>query len=148
MLLGNSIYECSATGPAGFSDPAHPACEVLRRAAVIRTDPTLATERCCKFTGSGIGTARAGETHLRRRRSDRGRAVDSARRLPGKGLCELPSGSFRGRTNGNAKMQNAPPAMRQYQEHVQDLEADGWHRKEVDGDHGLHVVVKKGSPGL
>src|SRR6516164_9539497 len=57
VVLGNSIYESSATGPAGFSDPAHPACEVLRRAAVIRTNPTLATERCCQFTGSGIGTA-------------------------------------------------------------------------------------------
>ena len=30
VVLGNSIYESSATGPAGFSDPAHPACEVLR----------------------------------------------------------------------------------------------------------------------
>jgi hypothetical protein len=45
-------------------------------------------------------------------------------------------------------MQNAQPVMRQYQEHIQDLKPDGWHRKEVAGDHGLHVVVKKGWPGL
>ena len=45
-------------------------------------------------------------------------------------------------------MQNAPPVVRQHQEHVQDLEPDGRHRKKVDGDYGLHVVVKKCPPGL
>jgi hypothetical protein len=29
------------------------------------------------------------------------------------------------------------PVVRQHQEHVEDLEPDGRHRKEVDGNHGL-----------
>jgi hypothetical protein len=32
-------------------------------------------------------------------------------------------------------MQNAPPVVRQQQEHIQDLEADRRHRKKVDGNH-------------
>src|SRR5215469_12043165 len=39
------------------------------------------------------------------------------RRLPGKGLSQLLNGPFGGRTSGDAKMQNAPPVMRQHQEH-------------------------------
>jgi hypothetical protein len=31
-------------------------------------------------------------------------------------------------------MQNAPPVVRQHQKHMQDLEADGRHRKKVDGN--------------
>src|SRR6516164_1401452 len=45
-------------------------------------------------------------------------------------------------------MQNTPPVVRQYQKHIPDLEADGRHRKKVDGNHGLHVVVQEGPPGL
>src|SRR5258705_7365044 len=50
--------------------------------------------------------------------------------------------------SGDAKMQNAPTIMRQHQEHVQDLEPDRRHRKEVDGNQGLHVIVEEGPPGL
>jgi len=39
--------------------------------------------------------------------------------------------------SGDTEMQNAPPVVRQHQEHVQDLEPDGRHRKEVDGNQGL-----------
>jgi hypothetical protein len=47
------------------------------------------------------------------------------RRLSMKGLSQLLNGPFRGPTSGDAKMQNAPPVMRQHQEHVQNLEPDG-----------------------
>src|SRR6516164_2545647 len=50
--------------------------------------------------------------------------------------------------SGDAKMQNAPPLMRQHQQHVEDLEPDGRYRKEVDRNHGLHVVLQEGSPDL
>src|SRR5215471_12544677 len=70
------------------------------------------------------------------------------RRLPRKGLTQLLDGPFRGRTRSDAKMQNAPSVVRQYQEHVQDLEPDRRHRKKVHGNHGLHVVVQEGPPGL
>src|SRR5215472_5642363 len=50
--------------------------------------------------------------------------------------------------SGDTEMQNAPPVVRQHQEHVQDLEPDGRHRKEVDRSHCLHVVFKEGPPGL
>jgi hypothetical protein len=39
--------------------------------------------------------------------------------------------------SGDAKMQNAPTIMGQHQEHLQYLEPDGRHRKEVDGNYGL-----------
>ena len=45
-------------------------------------------------------------------------------------------------------MQNAPAVVRQHQEHIQDLEPDGRYRKEVDGNHALHVVGEEGPPGL
>src|SRR6516165_3827775 len=45
-------------------------------------------------------------------------------------------------------MQNAPPVVRQHQNHIQDLEADRRHRKKVNGNHGFHVVVQEGPPGL
>src|SRR5215472_19255772 len=38
--------------------------------------------------------------------------------------------------------------MRQHQQHVEHLQPDGRYRKEVDRNHGLHVVLKVGSPGL
>ena len=70
------------------------------------------------------------------------RAV-SRKRLP-----QLLRAPFRGWMSGDAKMQNAPPLMRQHHEHVEHLEPDGRYRKEVDRNHGLHVVLQEGSPGL
>jgi hypothetical protein len=48
------------------SDPAQSACEVLRRAAVIPTDPTFAKQRGCQFTRLRDRRGRAGETRIRR----------------------------------------------------------------------------------
>ena len=48
------------------SDPAHSACEVLSRAAVIPTDPTFAKQRGCQFTRLRDRHVRAGETRIRR----------------------------------------------------------------------------------
>ena len=62
-------------------------------------------------------------------------AQQVARRcLPWEGLAQLLSGPCRGRTAVNPKMQDAPSVMRQHQEHVQHLEPDGRHRKEIDGN--------------
>ena len=55
--------------------------------------------------------------------------------LPGEGFAQLPGDPFRGRMSGDAKMQNTPPVVRQHQEHIQGLEADGRHRKKVNGNH-------------
>ena len=65
------------------------------------------------------------------------RAV-SRKRLP-----QLLRAPFRGWMSGDAKMQNAPPLMRQHQQHVEHLEPDGRYRKEVDRNHGLHVVLQE-----
>ena len=45
-------------------------------------------------------------------------------------------------------MKNAPPVMCQHQEHVEDLEPDGRHRKKVDRHHRLDVIFQEGPPGL
>src|SRR6516162_10260546 len=66
------------------------------------------------------------------------------RAVPWKRLPQLLRGPFRGWMSGDAKMQNAPPLMRQHQQHVEDLEPDGRYRKEVDRNHGLHVVLQEG----
>src|SRR6266481_7082714 len=52
------------------------------------------------------------------------------RGLPWEGLAQLLSGPLCGRVSCDAKMQNAPSVVSQYQEHIQDLEPDGRHRKE------------------
>ena len=72
----------------------------------------------------------------------------SAPRCPTEKPPELLRGPFRGWMSGDAKMQNAPPLMRQDQQHVEHLEPDGRYRKEVDRNHGLHMVLQEGSPGL
>src|SRR5215831_4164881 len=70
------------------------------------------------------------------------------RSFPWEGLPQLLSSPLCGRMSGDTKMQNAPTIMRQHQEHIQDLKPDRRHRKEVDGDQGLAVIVEEGPPGL
>jgi hypothetical protein len=53
----------------------------------------------------------------------------TGRRLPREGLAQLLHGPFRCRTNRDAKMQNAPPLMRQHHKHIQDLEPNRGYRK-------------------
>src|SRR5215472_3301899 len=65
------------------------------------------------------------------------------RSFPREGLPQLLSSPLGGRMSSDTKMQNAPTVMRQHQEHIQDLETDRWHRKEVDGDQGLHMIVEE-----
>jgi hypothetical protein len=50
--------------------------------------------------------------------------------------------------SGDAKMQNAPTVVRKHQEHIQDLEPDRRHYKEVDGNQGLQVIVEECPPSL
>src|SRR5215471_13306732 len=70
------------------------------------------------------------------------------RSLPRESLSQLLGSPLSRRMSGDAKVQNAPPVVRQHQEHVQDLEPYRRHRKKVDGNHSLHVVVQEGPPSL
>ena len=49
---------------------------------------------------------------------------------------------------GHIEVQNAPPVMGQYQEHVKNLETDGGDSKEVDRDQLLDVILQERAPGL
>ena len=53
-------------------------------------------------------------------------------RLPRKGFSKLLGGPFNRRVSGHTDVKNATSVVGQYQEDVQDLEADGWDREEVD----------------
>ena len=64
--------------------------------------------------------------------------------VKGKGLPQLLSRPLRGRVGGHIEVQNATPVMGQYQKHVKDLETDGGHREEVDGDQ----LRGRDSPGM
>src|SRR6516225_2169320 len=46
------------------------------------------------------------------------------------------------------EMENPATVVRQDQEYVQHLKANGWHREEVDRYHGLEVILQEGPPGL
>jgi hypothetical protein len=62
-------------------------------------------------------------------------AQQVARQLvEGKGLPQLLSGPLRGRMRGHIEVNNATTVMSQNQKHVQDLETEGGHGEEVDGD--------------
>src|SRR4029077_20204117 len=49
---------------------------------------------------------------------------------------------------GDIKVDHAAPVMCQHQKHVQYLESDRRHRKEVDRNQVLDVIIQKGTPGL
>ena len=51
----------------------------------------------------------------------------------GKCLPQLLSRPLRGRGGGHIEVQDAAPVMGQHQKHVEDLEAKGGYREEVDG---------------
>ena len=70
------------------------------------------------------------------------------RRVPGERIAKLLGSPFGGRMSRDVEVHYAPPLMGQHQEHVQNLEADGWHGEEVYRDKLLDVVVEKCPPGL
>ena len=49
---------------------------------------------------------------------------------------------------GHIEVKNTTTVMGQYQEHVKDLEADGGHSEEIDGDQLLGVILQECAPGL
>ena len=63
------------------------------------------------------------------------------RRVPGERIAKLLGGPFRGRMSCDVELQYPSPLTSQHQEHVQNLEADGWHGEEVDRDKLTDVVV-------
>ena len=46
------------------------------------------------------------------------------------------------------EMEDPTAVVSEHQEHVQDLETDGWHREEINGYQTLEMVIEEGSPGL
>ena len=54
--------------------------------------------------------------------------------VEGKCLPQLLSRPLCGRVGGHIEVKNATTVMSQYQKHVKDLEADGGHGEEIDGD--------------
>ena len=63
-------------------------------------------------------------------------AQQVARQLvEGKGLPQLLSRPLRGRVRGHVAVKNAPTVMGQNQKHVKNLEMEGEHGEEIDGDH-------------
>jgi len=68
--------------------------------------------------------------------------------VEGKGLPQLLSRPFRRRMGGHIAVNNTTMVMGQYQKHVKDLETDGGHREEVDGDQLRDVILQKGAPRL
>ena len=68
--------------------------------------------------------------------------------VEGKGLPQLLSRPLRGRVRGHVAVENAPTVMGQNQKDVKNLETEGGHGEEVDGDQLREVIVQKGAPGL
>ena len=69
--------------------------------------------------------------------------------VEGKCLPQLLSRPCHGRVGGHIEVRNAPTVMGQHQEHVKDLEANGGHSEEIDGDQLLGVIVlRKNSIGI
>jgi len=46
------------------------------------------------------------------------------------------------------QVDNAPPLMRQHEEHIQDLKPNGRHREEVNRDEVLEVILEERAPDL
>src|SRR5664280_1312607 len=71
-------------------------------------------------------------------------AEQVARQLvKGKGLPQLLSRPLCGGVGSHIEVKNATPVMGQYQKHVKNLETDGGHSEEVDGDHLGEVVLQE-----
>jgi hypothetical protein len=76
-------------------------------------------------------------------------AQQVARQLvKGKGLPQLLSRPLCGRVRGHVAVNNTTTVMGQNQKHVKDLETEGGHGEEVDGDQLRDVIVEEGAPGL
>src|SRR6516225_8479122 len=57
---------------------------------------------------------------------------ETRRAVPGKRLPQLLRGPFRSRMSRHAEMENPATVVRQDQEYVPHLKANGWHREEAD----------------
>ena len=70
------------------------------------------------------------------------------RSVPREGVTELLRRSFCRRMGRGIEMEDPTAVVSEHQEHVQDLETDGWHREEINGYQTLEMVIEEGSPGL
>lgn len=68
--------------------------------------------------------------------------------VPWKSLSKLLNGPSRCGMSCHSKVENSPALVCQHHKHIQDLKSDRRYREEIDGNHTLHMVLKKGSPGL
>ena len=72
----------------------------------------------------------------------------AGRGVPRKGFAELLRGPLRSGMSGYGKVENPAAVVRQHQKHIQDLESNGRHRKEVHRNHGLNVIFEESQPSL
>jgi hypothetical protein len=68
--------------------------------------------------------------------------------VKGKGFSQLLPRPFRRRMSSHIAVDNATPVMGQHQKHIENLETNGRHSKEVDGDQLLQVILQEGAPSL
>ncbi len=72
-----------------------------------------------------------------------------ARKLvKGEGFSQLLSRPLRGWVGSHIAVDNATPVMGQHQKHIENLETNGRHSKEIDGDQLLQMILQEGAPGL
>ena len=61
--------------------------------------------------------------------------------VPREGVSELLRSPFCGWMGRDIEMEDPMAVVSEHQEHVQDLETDGWHRKKIDGYQTLEMVI-------
>jgi hypothetical protein len=66
----------------------------------------------------------------------------------GKCFTQLLHNPISGRMTSNVEMQNPASAMLDYEEAIQELECQGGHREQVEGDDHLAVILEEGQPAL
>src|SRR5689334_14523600 len=66
----------------------------------------------------------------------------------GECFSQLLSGPLRGGVGSYIAVENATPVVGQHQKHIENLETNGRHGKEVDGHQLLQVIFEEGAPGL
>src|SRR5262249_19238692 len=121
----------------------------------------FATKRSNEALAKGIGLGSLGrrlqdsnpeaaEREIHIGRKDRVTIMDdeSVRMIEGEKLTKLLSSPFGGRMVGDIEVQNSPGIDLYGDRHVQDLEVESHHRKEITGHDGLDVITHESCPSL
>ena len=133
MLLSQHDHVIQALAPDGAHQP-------FRKRVLLRA------LRCCQDFGGAHVSEAIPETF----------AVDlvpisdqiSWRRVFGERFQDMLSGPSRRRMFGHVKMNHTAPTMGQNHQHEQNPKSCGRHRKEIDGNQLVQMVVEERLPGL